>query len=293
MKIFNIIQNLIEIIIVLFVILYAQYISSWFTLNFQINSLNINLLYLAFILLVLAIVIAFLKHKKNRKVVYFTFIFWFFTLFTIISFYLGSMNAFLFSIADIQDFLLKNKFFSLQINYSHNYKLNFCIQYLETVLVKQNLTIEKQKFIIQIVKGSINESILNLSLADIRNYMPFLITLAETISENPELLLFGEKFVLYSSSFYGIIQFLKVLIFVLCISKIAFEVLPVFLLTKIFPQKAFLIVQTVLLNTPGVDFQMTQEEFLDLTIQLSEILLKRETALNLLLMDLDNLPYLQ
>lgn len=72
-----------------------------------------------------------------------------------------------------------------------------------------------------------------------------------------------------------------------------YQELPYFILTTFFPQKVSLIVQTVLLNTPGVVIQMTPLEFNDLILSLSQILLEKENALKLLLIDLNDIPYLR
>lgn len=291
--IFNtLMQQIIRIVIAMFLIVYSYYVSYWFTLQFKISFLNINLQNVTFLLLALILVIEYLNYKKNKKVDYFHVLFWFITLILIISFYLGTIQAFMIDLNNIQDYLIKNNLFYLKIDYSYRYKVNFYYQYLDNYILTNNLLLGKQDLILKIIKGSLNDSILNLSLAELRYYIPSVVDIAYLISQAHDVLNLGEKIALYSSAFYGIVQSVKALIMVLTVFKFIYQDLPYVILTTFFPLKTWEITVIVLLNTPGVVFQMTVAEFLEFSLRLSEILLRQENALRLLFMDFNDIPYL-
>jgi len=250
-------QTIIRILITIALMLYTYYISNWFTLKYQINgTYDLNLQYFCYILIVLIIIIEFLYYKKNKHIVFFHFLFWFLALLLATGFYLGSIQAFFVDINDMQDHIIRNKLFYIKIDLNYNYKLELFCDYIDIYLTKQNLTVEKQAFISRLIIGSLNDNVLKLSFVDLKYSLPNLVEIAKVISESPELLSFGEKMLLYSSPFYKIIRCLQVLIMVLALFKFAYLDLPYFILIKFFAYKPFMIVLTVLVNTPDANVLM-------------------------------------
>lgn len=202
-------NSIIQILLCFLYICYTKYISQDYNVILDIGFLQINLYIFIIIALIISIVIKFrLKFNINNNQVFY-FIYWSIIIICSYILLISYFNA-----KDNYDYILQTDIFSINLEYSLNYKMKYFYKILDEILSWPQLAVYKvHKSVLEgAIKNNVYFSLIikNLTIKDIELFCHTQIIILSMVCENQEAIekIINDSFY-YNSIFYSIISFIK------------------------------------------------------------------------------------